>query len=111
MKRNFQKKKPSFNADNDSHYNIGLLLNIDWFKPFDHTEYKVSTLMMSVINLPRSGRFKKRWTMVLGIIPGPTEPKGNINTFLSPIIEDLLLLWNGVCMESCGKNVKAVDRC
>ena len=34
--------------------------------------------------------------MVLGIIPGPTEPKGNINTFLSPIIEDLLLLWNGV---------------
>ena len=49
--------------------------------------------------------------MVLGIIPDPTEPKGNINTFLSPIIEDLLLLWNGVCMESCGDNVKAVDRC
>ena len=40
--------------------------------------------------------------MVLGIIPGPTEPKGNINTFLSPIIEDLLLLRNGVYMESCG---------
>ena len=52
--------------------------------------------MISVINLPRSERYKKRWTMVLGINPGPTEPKGNINTFLSPIIEDLLSLWNGV---------------
>ena len=30
--------------------------------------------------------------MVLGIIPGPTEPKGNMNTFLQPIVNDLLLL-------------------
>ena len=44
--------------------------------------------------------------MLLGIIPGPTEPKRNIYTFLSPIIEDLLLLWNGVYMESCGKIFK-----
>ena len=44
---------------------------------------------------------------MLGIIPGPTEPKGNINTFLSPIIQDLLLLWNGVYIESCRKIVKA----
>ena len=29
--------------------------------------------------------------MALGVIPGPTEPKGNINTFLKPII-----LWNGM---------------
>ena len=69
--RSFQ-KKPLFN-DKGSH-NIGLLLNVDWFKPFDRSEYKVSALMMSVINLSRSERFKKRWTMVLGIIPGPTEP-------------------------------------
>ena len=98
-------KNPLFNDKGSN--NIGLLLNVDWFKPFDRSEYKVSALMMSVVNLPRSERFKKRWTMVLGIIPGPTEPKGNINTFLSPIIEDLLLLWNGVYIESCGKIVKA----
>ena len=98
-------KNPLFNDKGSN--NIGLLLNVDWFKPFDRSEYKVSALMMSVVNLPRSERFKKRWTMVLGIIPGPTEPKGNINAFLSPIIEDLLLLWNGVYIESCGKIVKA----
>ena len=92
--KEFSKTNPSFN-DKDA-LSIGLLLNVDWFKPFDQSEYKVSALMMSVINLPRNERFKKRWTMVLGIIPGPTEPKGNINTFLQPIVDDLLLLWNGI---------------
>ena len=96
-------KKKTLFSDKGSH-NIGLILNVNYFKPFDRTEYKVSALMMIVINLPRSERFKKRQTMV---IPGPTEPKGNINTSFSLIIEDLLLLWNGVYTESCGKKVKA----
>ena len=69
--------------------NIGLLLNVDWFKPFMRSEYKVSAIMMTVMNLPREVRFRKEWTMVLGVIPGPTEPKGNINTFLKPIVDDL----------------------
>ena len=73
--KEFSKTNPSFNDDDA--LSIGLLLNIDWFKLFDRSEYKVSVLMMSVINLPRNERFKKRWTMVLDIIPGPTEPKGN----------------------------------
>ena len=104
--KEFSKTNPSFN-DKDA-LSIGLLLNVDWFKPFDRSEYKVSALMMSVINLPRNERFKKRWTMVLGIIPGPTEPKGNINTFLQPIVDDLLLLWNGIPItNSTQKIVKA----
>ena len=45
--------------------------------------------------------------MVLGVIPGPTEPKGNINTFLKPIIDDLLLLWNGIPIGPNGHIVKA----
>ena len=45
---------------------ISLLLNVDWFKSFDQSEYKLSALIMSVINLPRNERLKKRWTMVLG---------------------------------------------
>ena len=46
----------------------------------------------SVLNLPRSERFKSKWAMILGVIPGPTEPKGNINTFLKPIVDDLISL-------------------
>ena len=87
--------------------NIGLLLNVDWFKPFKHSEYKVSAIMMTVLNLPRSERFKSKWTMVLGVIPGPTEPKGNINTFLKPIVDDLIDLWNGVPLHPSGKVIRA----
>ena len=77
-------------------------------KPFDRSEYKVSALMMSVKNLPRNERLKKIWTMILGIIPGPTEPKGNINSFLQPMVNDLLLFWNGIpIVNSTQKIVKA----
>ena len=78
--------------------NIGLMLNVDWFKPFKRSQYKVAALMMAVLNLPRAERFKERWTMVLGIIPEPTEPKGNINTFLKPLVNDLLLLCGMACL-------------
>ena len=87
--------------------NIGLLLNVDWFKPFKRSEYVVSAIMMTFLNLPREVRFRKEWTMVLGVIPGPTEPKGNINTFLKPIVDDLLLLWNGMPIGPNGNIVKA----
>lgn len=76
--------------------NIGLLINIDWFKPFKRSEYKVSAIMMSVLNLPRQERFKVKWTMILGVIPRPADSKGHINTFLKPIVDDLLQLWNGI---------------
>ena len=45
--------------------NISLLLNVDRFKPFKRSEYKVSAIMMTVLNLPRTERFKHKWTMVL----------------------------------------------
>ena len=46
--------------------------------------------------------------MVLGIIPGPTETKGNINTFLQSMVDDLLLLWNGIpIVNSTQKILKA----
>ena len=87
--------------------NIGLLLNVDWFKPFKRSEYKVSAIMMTVLNLPRSERFKSKWTMILGVVPGPTELKGNINTFLKPIVDDLISLWNGVPLHPAGTVIRA----
>ena len=87
--------------------NIGLLLNVDWFKPFKRSEYKVSAIMMTVLNLPRSEHFKTKWTMILVVIPGPTEPKGNINTFLKPIVDDLISLWNGVPLHPIGTVIRA----
>ena len=33
---------------------------------------------------------------ILGILPGPNEPSVHINTFLRPLVDDLLNLWEGV---------------
>ena len=33
--------------------------------------------------------------IIVGIIPGPREPKGCINTYLGPMVAELLELWQG----------------
>ena len=73
-----------------------LALNVDWFQPFQHTQYSVGALYLSILNLPRSLRFKEENVMLAGIIPGPKEPPLNINSFLEPIISDLLKLYHGI---------------
>ena len=56
-------------------HNFGLMLYVDWFKPFKHNQYKVAGIFMSVLDLPRDERMKQRWTMLVSIIPGPHEPE------------------------------------
>ena len=51
---------------------------------------------MAVLNIPRSVRYQKMWSMLIGIIPGPEEAQRHINSFLKPIVDDLLLLYDGI---------------
>ena len=51
---------------------------------------------MSVLNLPR---FLQETIILVGIIPGPKEPQLHINTLLRPLVDDLMLLWQGLPME------------
>ena len=80
-------------------YNYGLCLNVDWFQPFKHSTYSAGAVYISILNLPRSERFKKENVLLCGIIPGPHEPK-TMNTYLRPLVDDLKELWRGVAMES-----------
>ncbi|SMN01565.1 hypothetical protein SPONL_2133 [uncultured Candidatus Thioglobus sp.] len=57
-----------------SKYNLGLMLNVDWFKPFKRSEYKVAALMVTFLNLPRAKRFLKKWTIIAG------KPVGTFQT-------------------------------
>ena len=34
--------------------------------------------------------------IVYGVIPGPKEPKGTMNTYLEMIVDELQTLWRGV---------------
>lgn len=38
--------------------------------------------------------------ILVGIIPGPNEPKLHINSFLRPLVSDLLKLWKGVMVQN-----------
>lgn len=84
--------------------NFGLMLNVDWFQPTKHGSNSIGVIYMVVMNLPREERFKTENLIVVGIIPGPKEPKLHINSFLQPLVDDLIDLWDGVLLNTneCG---------
>jgi Transposase family tnp2 len=78
----------------DSH--LGIIINLDWFQPFESSVYSTGVMYGAICNLPRDRRFKKENMLTLGLLPGPQEVKKHrINHFLAPIIDELLELWNG----------------
>ena len=90
----------SFSA---SSRNYALMLNVDWMQPFEHTQYSVGVMYLVLMNLPRSERFKRENVFLVGIISGPSEPRGNINSYLKPLVGELLLLWEeGVMLRHSG---------
>ena len=44
--------------------NLGLILNFDFFQPFDHLTYSLGAIYMSVLNLPRDKRYKQENTVL-----------------------------------------------
>ena len=76
--------------------NLCLMLNIDWFNPFTQVPYSMGAIYLVVQNLPRSERFKTENIILVGLIPGPSEPPKTINTYLVPLVDDLCKLFRGV---------------
>lgn len=87
----FVNNRPFFDAPN----NIGLVLNIDWLNPFEHTQDSIGAIYLTILNLRREQRYKIENTFLVGLMPGPTEPK-RISPFLDPLIDEPLNLWDGV---------------
>ena len=77
------------------------LLNIDWLVPYEHSTYSVGVIYMVILNLlcmyyVGSERYKLENVLVIGCLPGPREPKHNVNAYLDFMVDDLLELWTGV---------------
>ncbi|KAG2190754.1 hypothetical protein INT47_007247 [Mucor saturninus] len=84
----------SFVADPRS---LMLTLNIDWFQPFDGVTYSCGAIYLAINNLPRAERFKPENIILVGLMPGPKEPKSDeINSYLEPLVNDLNQLYVGV---------------
>jgi ssDNA-binding Zn-finger/Zn-ribbon topoisomerase 1 len=95
----------------DSH--IGIMLNLDWFQPYETTTHSTGVIYAAICNLPREIRFKRENMLTLGILPGPREVKTHkINHYLAPVVDDLMSLWNGVTLPNTfecqtGKKIRA----
>lgn len=69
------------------------MLNVDWFRPHKHSPGSVGVLYLVLLNLPRHERYKLENIIVVGILPGPSEPKLTANTFLEPPVRELQTFW------------------
>ena len=67
----------------------GFMLNFDWFQLYKH---------LTIMNLPRSSRFKN--VLLIGVIPGPSEAKHNVNSYVNKLVIELNTLWSGVIMSA-----------
>lgn len=102
----FYKNSP-FLAQKNS---LGLMMNIDWFQPYKHRTYSIGVIYLVVMNLPREIRFKRENIIIVGLLPGPSEPPLTINTYLTPLVSDLILLWKGYTFKLPDNNTVSV-RC
>ena len=82
------------------------MLNVDWMQPFEHTTYSVGVMYLVLMNIPRHERFKRENVTLVGLIPGPSEPQLNLNTYLSPLVDELLILWSdGIRIRHAGSQL------
>ena len=77
-------------------YGLGLMVNVDWFQTYKHTTWSVGAVYLTIMNLLRSVRFKRENVILVSVLPGPSEPKHDINTYLEPLVSEL---WTGVTMQ------------
>ena len=77
-----------------------MLLNVDWSNPFDQTEYSAGAIYLVIQNLPCSERYKFENFILVEMIPGPKEPKRDINTNLGPLVDDMKVLFEGITFKN-----------
>lgn len=68
---------------------LALMLTIDWFQPWDATQYSVGLIFAVVLNLPRTARYRPENMLLVGVIPGPSEPK-TVNPHVEAFVDELL---------------------
>ena len=75
--------------------NIRFGLSMDGMSPFGEKNNGHSTwpVTLCIYNLPPWLCMKRKFIMMPVLIPSPKQPGNDIDVYLKPLIEDLLLLW------------------
>ena len=72
-------------------YALGLMINFHFFQPYKHVPYSVGVIYLVIMNLPRNIIcFKQENVLLIGILPGPREPSKDSNSYLSPLVDELI---------------------
>jgi hypothetical protein len=72
--------------------NISLMLNVDWFQPYEETIHSTGVVYTTICNLPWKIRFKRKNLLIFGILPRYEVSLYKINHYLSLIVNDLMTL-------------------
>ncbi|XP_031127661.1 uncharacterized protein LOC116029760 [Ipomoea triloba] len=91
--KNINMKFPEFGSENE---NLRLGLCTDRMNPHGNMSSRHSTwpVLLTVYNLPRWLCMKRKYIMLSLLISGPKQPGNDIDVYLTPLIEDLKILWN-----------------
>ena len=89
------------------------LMNIDWFQPYTHTICSVGVIYLTIMSLPRTITFKLENIIIVAVIPGPSEPRHDMNQYLEPLVCELLQFWTGkkLCICTSSGVVEEVVKC
>jgi hypothetical protein len=69
-------------------------MSIDGMNPFmNSSTHNTWPIMLIILNLPRLCN-KRKYIMMSGLIPGPHQPRNDIDTYFRHLIEDLKVMWN-----------------
>ena len=85
----------------------GIFKNFSWFQPYKHISYSVGVIYAVIINLPRTLCYKRENVIIIGVIPGPKEPKKQMNPYLGPFVKELL---DGIWFK-IGDEKKFIKKC
>ncbi len=86
-------------------------MNMDLFQPYKRVNYSVGAVYITVLNLPCAVRYKQENVILVGLIPRPHEPEHDINSFLEPLVSELLPFWEGVDFSISSISGKVCVRC
>jgi hypothetical protein len=86
--------------------NIRFGLSIDGFNPFGEFRSGHSTwpVTLCMFNLPGWMCMKRKFIMMSVLIQGPKQPGNDIDVYLRPLVDELLLLWKKECVRVWDKN-------
>ena len=90
--RKIDRTYPEFDLDAR---NIRFGLSMDGMNPFGEMSSGHSTwsVILCMYNLPPRLCMKRKIIMMPVLIPGPKQHRNDIDVYLRPLVEELLLLW------------------